>query len=132
MNRGRIYLLIAAVALFFGWQNLSRTAHETVVLHIPPSARSQDTYVNLWVVEDERRVWLRAESPNRLWLAYLRGAPLVELERADGTYGYRAAPDNADGTREHVDDLFRTKYGVADELRALIRPKTVPIRLELP
>lgn len=129
LGKGKIYFLLAVAAVYLGWQNLSRTAHETVVLHIPPAVRSQDTYVHLWVAEDAQNIWIRAESPRRLWLEYLRDTPVVELRRHDGTSRYRAIPDDTRRARAHVDSMFRAKYGIADELRALIRPQTVPIRL---
>ena len=128
-SKGKLYFLLAAATVYFGWQHLSRTAHETVVLHIPPTVRSQDTYVHLWVVEDAQNVWIRAESPNRLWLDYLHDKPEIELRRYDGTYRYRAIPDDASRTRDQVDSMFREKYGLADQARSLIRSQTVPIRL---
>jgi hypothetical protein len=129
LSKGKIYLLVAMAAVYFGWQHFSRTAHETVVLHIPPAARSQDTYVHLWVVEDAQNVWVRAERPGRLWLEYLHDKPVVELRRYEGTIRYRAIPDDTARARAHVDSMFREKYGLADELRALTRRQTVPIRL---
>jgi hypothetical protein len=132
LSKDKIYILVAIAAVYFGWQHLSRTAHETVVLHIPPAARSQDTYVNLWIAEDAQNIWVRAESPSRLWLDYLHDKPVVQLLRHDGTYTYRAYPEDIPSTRAHVDEMFREKYGLADELRALVRSETVPVRLVRP
>jgi hypothetical protein len=129
VNKGRIYFILIAAGVYFAWHYLPRTANETVVLHIPPATRSQDTYVNLWVVEDAQSVWIRAESRERLWLEYLRDGPMVELQRYDGTRQYRAVPDDSERTRTKIDSMFREKYRIADILRAPIRGQTVPIRL---
>lgn len=132
LSRGKFAFILIAVAVFYGWQNFSRAAHETVVLHIP-AVHNQDTYATLWVVEDGRHLWLRGENPRRHWLEFLQGNPLVELRRNGQTVSYRAyLYDNAQA-RAHVDPMFRAKYGLADELRALMTPRdTVPVRLERP
>ncbi len=130
VTRGWILFFSIAVAVFFGWQNLSRSAHETAVLHTP-NVRNWDTYTTLWVVEDEHNLWIRAESRQRLWLDSLRGNPRVELRRNGRTFSYRANLYDTAETRAYVDPMFREKYGLADHLRALVtRRDTVPIRLE--
>ena len=60
LTRGRVLFLAVVAAVWFGWQHLSPGAYETVILHIPPTARSQDTYVKLWVVDEGRSTWIRA------------------------------------------------------------------------
>jgi len=132
MNRGRVVFLMAAAGLYLGWQYLSPNAYETATLRIPPSVRSQDTYVRLWVVDDAHGLWIRAASPDRLWLAYLRDDPVVELERGGQTLKYRAQRDDRPATRAYVDARFRAKYGLVDELRGLFWRETVPIRLVRP
>lgn len=132
LTRGRVLFLVAAAAVYFGWQHLSPGAYETVILHIPPTDRSQDTYVSLWVVDEGRNTWIRAESPGRLWLEYLRERPEVELRRGDRIERYRAIVQDDPATRAHVDELFRAKYGITDEVRGLLREHTVPIRLARP
>jgi hypothetical protein len=130
LSRGKFAFILIAVAVFYGWQNLSRAAHETVVLHIP-AVNNQDTYATLWVVEDGRHLWLRGENPRRHWLEYLQDNPQVELRRHGQTISYRAYPYDTAQARAHVDPMFRAKYGLADELRALMTPRdTVPVRLE--
>lgn len=132
LSRGKIVFTLIAVAVFYGWQNLSRAAHETVVLHVP-GVNNRDTYATLWVVEDGRHLWLRGETPRRHWLSVLQGEPLVELRRNGQTLSYRAYLYDTPDARAHVDPMFRAKYGLADELRALITPRdTVPVRLERP
>jgi len=131
-SKSTIVLLMLAAGGYVGWTQVSRAADETVVLHIPPTTRSQDTYVNLWVVEDGRGLWIRAERPSRLWLSYLEGSPIVELIRVGDARRYRAVVDDTSQARAHVDPMFREKYGVADQVRAYLRSDTVPIRLERP
>jgi hypothetical protein len=129
MSRGTFLLLVVTAVVYFGWQNVSRTSNETVVLSIPPSDLKQDTYVHLWVVEDAHGLWLRAESPDRLWLRNLRDSPLVELRRHDDEQKYFATIDDTTRARERVDLMFRAKYGIADEVRGLLGRQSVPIRL---
>ncbi len=132
LSRGRVFFLVIALAVFYGWQALSRTEHEIVVLHFP-AVSNQDTYPTLWVVEDGQHLWLRAENPRRRWLEYLRGNPLIKLRRNDQMLSYRANVYDTPEARAYVDPMFRAKYGLADELRALMtRRETVPVRLERP
>ncbi len=130
VSRGRIVFLLIVVAVFFGWKNLSRSSQEIAVLHFP-GVNNRDTYITLWVVEDGRNLWVRAESPRRLWLELLDHSPRVELRRDGSTRAYRATLYDTADARSYVDPMFRGKYGLADELRSrLMRRSTVPIRLE--
>jgi hypothetical protein len=132
MTRGRLIFLLAALAVFVGWQHLAIFGRETAVLHIPPTDRNQDTFVTLWVVEDAEGPWIRAESPSRLWLEQLRDDALVELTWNGRTSRYRASRRDSPETRAYVDRLFRAKYGPADRIRALQPGPSVPIRLARP
>ena len=133
MSRGKVVLVLIAILVFVGWENLSVPVDETAVLHIPPVARNQDTFVTLWVVEDHQSLWIRAETRRRLWLDLLRDNPLVELTRSGRMVTYRASPIDEPETKAYVDSMFRKKYGRADQLRGMVMPRdTVPIRLERP
>lgn len=130
MSKDWILFFALAAAVYVGWQNLSRSAHETVVLHIPDVA-NWDTYTTLWVVEDGRTLWIRAESRQRVWLGFLRDNTRVELVRNGHTLSYQARLYDSAKMRNYVNPMFRKKYGLADELRALVtRRDNVPIRLE--
>jgi hypothetical protein len=94
MTRGKVIFLLAAVAVFVAWQNLAISGRETAVLHIPPTGHNQDTFVTLWVVEDAEGPWIRAESPNRLWLGLLHDDSTVELTRHGRKTLYRASVRN--------------------------------------
>ena len=133
LTRGKLIFVLIAVIAFFGWNNLSVSANKTAVLHIPAVARNQDTFVTLWVVEDQRSLWIRAERRQRLWLYLLRGNPLIELTRNGHTVTYRANPLYDLEAQAYVDGIFLKKYGLADQLRGLLMLRdTVPIRLERP
>jgi hypothetical protein len=130
VSKGWIQFLLIVAVIFFGWKHLSRSAHETAVLHTQ-DVQNWDTYTTLWVVEDDQSLWIRAESRDRLWLDFLRGNPRVELRRNGRTSSYRARLQDTAKARAYVDPIFREKYGLADELRALVTQRdTVPIRLE--
>ena len=45
---------------------------------------------------------------------------------------YHAMPEDTQASRTYVDALFRKKYGLADQIYALFRSQTVPIRLVRP
>lgn len=132
MTRGKVIFALVLVAAFIGWQNLSVFGRETAVLHIPPTGRSQDTFVTLWVVEDAQGRWLRAENRRRLWLVLLQDEPQVELAHDGRTNSYRARVSDDSETQVYVDALFREKYGRADQIRGLLPGDSVPIRLERP
>ena len=132
LTRGRVGFLLAVTGLYFAWQYLPSDLYQTAILHIPPGARNQDTYVTLWVVDDAGSVWVRAGSSKRIWLPYLANAPVVELERSGGTQSYHAMPEDTQASRIYVDALFRKKYGLADQIYTLFRSQMVPIRLVRP
>ena len=132
MTRGKVIFALVLVAAFIGWQNLSVFGRETAVLHIPPTARSQDTFVTLWVVEDAQGRWLRAENRRRLWLDLLQDDPQVELTHGGRANSYRAHVSDNPETQSYVDALFRAKYGRVDRIRGLLPRDSVPIRLERP
>jgi hypothetical protein len=125
-------LVLAGIGLmlFFGWKVVIRSAHEIAVLHTGTVA-NQDHYATLWVVDDNGYTWIRAESPRRLWLPAVRQDSNVMLRRRGREISYRATVWDSAEAREHVDPLFRTKYGVAEIARGLLRQgETIPIRLE--
>ena len=129
MRKLLVYLLLGG-ALFFGWKGVSRAARETVLLHTS-TLGNQDHFATLWVVEAEGRLWIRAETRQRRWLAAVLAHPEVELRRAGRTQRYEATPFDDPDAIESVNALFRTKYGLADRLRELATARDpLPIRLE--
>ncbi|MDH5566277.1 MAG: hypothetical protein OEY15_06390 [Myxococcales bacterium] len=119
-----------ALALFLGWKVLARGAHEVVVLRTE-TLQGQDHYATLWVVDAEKFVWIRAESPTRRWLPAVRKNPQVTLRRGGRDLRYRATIWDTPEARAYVDPMFRAKYGLADTARAILTQReTIPIRLE--
>jgi len=107
---------------------------EVVTLRVV--AASTEYEPRLFVVDDAPAIWIRAERPDRLWLAALRANPDVTVHRGDRDIAYHAVVGNDaqawDGNQSHerVDELFRAKYGVFDRVAAWIwRRDAVPIRL---
>ena len=86
----------------------------------------------LWVVEQNGKLFLRAGRPAARWLARLRTHPVVKIERGGPTQTYRAVPLDDPSTREAVNRGMAEKYGQADRLIAWIfdRSRAIPIRLE--
>ncbi len=130
VSRRTTLFLVIGVAVFFGWKNLSRAAHEVVVLRVS-GLDHQDRFASLWVIQDDSFVWIRAENRNRRWLKHLRSNPNVELRRRGQTSHYRATLFDSDEARSYVDSQFRAKYGFADLLRERLMVRdTLPIRLD--
>lgn len=130
LSRRAVALVAAGLALSLAWKSLARGAQETAVLHTI-AVNHQDRFATLWLVDDGRRVWIRAENRQRRWIRDVRENPDVELRRAGRSYAYRAVPFDTPEARRYVDALFREKYGFADWLRARLGSRDpLPIRLE--
>jgi hypothetical protein len=86
----------------------------------------------LWIIEHDGALYLRAGRPAARWLARLRAHPEVQVERGGTTRAYRAVPLDDPATRAAVNQGMAEKYGQADRWIARIfdRDHTVPIRLE--
>ncbi|HME70310.1 MAG TPA: hypothetical protein VKM54_10650 [Myxococcota bacterium] len=95
-------------------------------------ARGAQFETQLWIIEQDGKLYLRAGRPAARWLARLRAHPEVKIERGGTTTPYRAVPLDDPATREAVNRGMAEKYGQADGLIARIfdRSQTVPIRLE--
>ena len=93
-------------------------------------AQGREYQTSLWVVEQQRRLWLRAGRPGSGWLKRLVETPEVRLERAGALGEYRAVVVMAQ--RDHINTLMANRYGWADQLIGLLRdPEAVtPIRLD--
>jgi hypothetical protein len=86
----------------------------------------------LWIIEQNGTLYLRAGRPAARWLARLREHPEVRIERSGTTELYRAVPLDDPATRAAVNQGMAQKYGQADRWMSRIfdRAQTVPIRLE--
>ena len=116
-------------ALFFAGLDWTQKNVEVVTLHV--SSGYTDHYPRVFIVDDPPVVWVRAERPDRLWLASLRSNPEVVVHRGDRDLAYHAEVWNGDGGHQHIDQLFLAKYGAFDRVAAWIsRRDAVLIRLE--
>jgi len=86
----------------------------------------------LWIVELDGAVWLRAGRPDARWLARLRAEPRVSIQRGDDTAFYTATAVEDPAARERVNEAMAAKYGRADRWihRIFSRERAVPVRLE--
>jgi hypothetical protein len=128
-SRKSILVLGLSVALFYGGFNWIK-AVEVATLRARPLGTQPHT-ARVFVVDDPPFVWIRAERPDRLWLKAIRANPEVRVTRENREVAYEAIVSNGRGSHEHVDSLFREKYGVLDVLSGWVSERdAVPIRLE--
>lgn len=106
----------AALLLFAGWSAVRSAGQDVAVLRTF-DVDGVDLYTTLWSLGDGRTVWIRANRPDRLWLAHLRVNPDVELKRWGRTSKYRAALFDRTRPEAYVEAGFRQKYGLADRWR---------------
>ncbi len=126
-----LLLILLGLTCVLASRTLSRGAQEIAVLHTS-TVDNQDHFATVWVVDDGPYVWIRAEDPARLWLPAVRQEPSVSLRRGGREYACRATVWDTPEGRAYVDPLFRAKYGLADQVRALFRRNgTIPIRLDI-
>ena len=130
-SRKSILGLGICAALAYAGFDWSEKHVELVTLHVSSGANDYDP--QLFIVDDDGTSWIRAERPDRLWLAAVRANPEVVVHRGDQDIPYHAEIWNRDRDHRHVDALFRAKYGLLDRLAAFVwRRDAVPIRLDPP
>jgi hypothetical protein len=120
-------LLLAVVAIGSGWIDEGEVVQLTTY-----DARTHGHETDLWIVDVDGRLYLRADLPGAEWLERLRANPEAELRR-DGTHErVRAAPVDDPAVRGAVDRAMAAKYGLVDRLVGAIRndDKTIPVLLE--
>jgi hypothetical protein len=103
-----------------------------VVTLVTKSAEGADFDTQLWIVQLDGHLYLRAGSPHARWLARVRDNPLVTLKRGDEKAPFKAIPQEDPATRKAVNALMAEKYGYADRMLAYIvdRNHSVAILLE--
>jgi hypothetical protein len=130
LNRRTLQIALVALAAYLGWQNLSLATTDVVVLRTFGTGHVEH-YASLWVIEDGRHLWIRADNRERRWLEHVRANRQVELSRGGQTRAYQVTFFDDPDARAYVDSRIRQKYGFADWVRALIDVRdTLPIRLE--
>jgi hypothetical protein len=86
----------------------------------------------LWIVEPEGALFLRAGSEHEHWLEHVRAAPEAVLERAGRERRVRAVPSDDPQVRAAVNRAMAEKYGLLDRLWGALRDpsRSVPVRLD--
>lgn len=122
---------VTALGLALGWSALGASDREIAVLRVF-DGQGRDLFASLWVVDDEAGfLWIRANRPDRNWLAVVGRNPNIELRRHGRSSRYVATLYDTPDARAYVAPRFREKYGLADRWREWNAGRdTVPIRLE--
>lgn len=130
MHVTRRMLLLALLAVT-GWFAWTHVVEQMEIVTLFARGPSEDHYTRLWIVDGHEHTWVRAERPDRIWLEAVRANPNVTLWRDGRSEHMRAVVWNGNGATDHVDRLFRAKYGVLDAIAGFLwRRDSVPIRLE--
>jgi len=121
-------LTAVAALLVLGHLAFIEIGRDVVTLRTQrPDGTWQET--RLWIVDDGSTSWLHSGGAD--WLKRFEGDPVVELVR-DGQILRRRA-HAVPGPHPQIDQLLRTKYGVADRWVRFISPdneETVAVRLD--
>ena len=110
-------LLAIAVLVVLAHLAFIEVGRDVVTLRTP---RGDGTWqaTRLWIVDDGASSWLHSGGPD--WAPRFEGNPIVEIERNGDTRRYRAQP--VPGPHQHVHELLREKYGLADRWVRFIAP----------
>lgn len=114
-SRKSILGLGLIVTFTYGGHHWFEENVEVVTLHTQATAASFDHFARVLIADDERSAWIRAETPDRLWLEAIREHPEVIIERNGRTRRYEADIWEG-GAHDRVDRLFREKYGFVDRV----------------
>ena len=129
MSRRGVLGVAVLGTLAFAAVDWARNNVEIATLHV--SGGATDYYARVFIVDDPPVLWVRAERPDRLWLAPLRSNPDVAVQRGVSEVTYHAEVWNGEASRDRIDRLFRAKYGAIDRVAAWIwRRDEVLIRLD--
>lgn len=132
VDRRTLLYVALVLALYLGWSAYRSSTAEIAVLRTIDS-HGADTFTSVWVVDGEDGLlWIRANRPDRRWLAALEEHPEVELRRRGRSHDYLAQVFDDPRTRAYLAPYFREKYGLADVARRLVNGNdVVPVRLEI-
>jgi hypothetical protein len=125
----QIMLVFAAViAITVGAAEILGRGEVVDVTTVAPNGITRET--PLWIVEVAGDLYLRAGSPNALWLARIENDPLIWLETGGVRQSFEALPLRDDrSVRTSVNRAMAEKYGLADTLVGLLvdPDRSVPI-----
>lgn len=125
-----IGVLALALVVFAGAIALAGDLGGEVVVLTTYAKGGNPHQTKLWVVDDNRQVWLRAGQSDSEWFRRLSANPSVSLERDGSSTEYRAVV--VPKQRERINRLMAERYGWADQLIGLVRneDETQPVRLD--
>jgi hypothetical protein len=131
LGRTRIVMLVAGVLAAMMVVGAALLDEGEVVRLTITGDDGREHETDVWVVELDDRLYLRAADPASKWLARLRENPDVSLARAGSKRTYRALPDETGALRDRVDRAMADKYGFSDRIWDLVadRSSAIPIRL---
>ena len=120
-------LLFATVAIGSRWLEEGEVVQLTTY-----DARAHGHETELWIVEVDGRLYLRADLPGAGWLDRLRAHPEAELQRDGTRERVRAVPVDDPALRDAVGRAMAVKYGLVDRLLGAIRneERAVAVLLE--
>ena len=116
MKGSTLLAVVAALALLAGWSAVQSAGQDIAVLRTFDFS-GVDLYTTLWSLDDGRTVWIRANRPDREWLAQMRRNPDVELKRRGRNAKFRALLFERMRSEAYVEAGFREKYALADRWR---------------
>ena len=126
--------LLLAVGLAVGAIVLASSSVDEgeVVTLISTDSAGAAFETQLWIVDVDGSLYLRAGSPHSRWLARLRAQPHVTLVRGGVRVEASALPQTDPKILSLVNERMAEKYGYADRLWAHLvdRDHSVPILLE--
>lgn len=104
---------------------------EVVTLYTQDSEGEQYE-TQLWVVDRDGELYVRAHFARAHWLARIREHPEVEIRRGESQQTFRAAPVDDPEVKRTVNRAMAEKYGLADRLASAVwDPKrSVPVHLQ--
>jgi hypothetical protein len=130
INRRTLLVVLLVVSGAWGWQSLTHATDQTAVLSTMGTGHVEH-YANVWYVEANHSLWIRAENREQPWLADILANPRIELALDGRTRNYTAQPMDMPKYQTFIDAEFRKKYGVIDWVRSLADNRdTLPIQLQ--
>ena len=125
---------VLAIGILFGGVVIAVLAIDEgeVVTLTTYDASGKSFATQLWLVERDDGLYLRAHSDDSAWLTRVRERSRVELTRGENTRPYAARPDPDPALQQALNDAMQAKYGTANRLyMVFLDPaRTVPVRLE--
>jgi hypothetical protein len=124
-------LLITAPILLPGAIFTARTYTGERVMLYYFDENGREYMTPLWIARNRGDYWLRANTPDRRWLAEIRERPEIRVSRSGVVTKYEARP--SPHARELVNQIFAEEYGWGEWVLGLLhdRSRSVPIRLAL-